>query len=66
MLLDVYRASERLGVSTSTVRNLIRREELPIVRVGRRVLVEVAAIERFVAERRAPAEDDAAGGGPAR
>jgi len=62
LLLDVYRTSERLGVSASTVRNLIRREALPIVRVGRRVLVEEAAIQRFVAERRAPGEpgDEAA------
>lgn len=59
LLLDVHRTSERLGVSTSTVRNLIRREALPVVRVGRRVLVEAAAIERFVAERRAGAEEPA-------
>ena len=54
MLLDVRATADRLGLGESTIRQLITARQLPAVRVGRRILVEESAIERFIAERREP------------
>jgi excisionase family DNA binding protein len=57
-VLDVFETAEQLGVHPLTVRRAIARGELPAVRVGRKVLVPVRALDEFLAARPA-----AAGGG---
>ena len=49
-LLSVARAADFLGISSWTVRAYIRNGRLVPVRLGRRVLLEEAEIERFIAE----------------
>lgn len=48
-VLSATQAAELLGVSRSLVYELIRRKELPSVRLGRRVLVPTAAITQLAA-----------------
>jgi excisionase family DNA binding protein len=48
MLLNVTAAAKELGLGVSTLRALIRRGALPTVRLGRRVLIRLEALERFV------------------
>jgi excisionase family DNA binding protein len=42
--------SERLAVSTFTVRRLIKAKQLRAVRVGKRVLVPASEVERIIVE----------------
>jgi excisionase family DNA binding protein len=49
-LRSVEQAGEVLGISPWTVRSYIKTGKLRPVRIGRRVLVEEAELERFVAE----------------
>jgi excisionase family DNA binding protein len=49
-LNDVEETSRRLGVSTFTVRRLIKSAHLKAVRVGKRVLVPASEIERVIGE----------------
>jgi len=53
MLLNVADSAVALAVSPRTVRALIARKELTVVRIGRRVLVSPLAIERFIRDREA-------------
>jgi excisionase family DNA binding protein len=55
-LKSVEEASWLLGISPWTVRSYIRKGMLKPVRLGRRVLVEEAELERFVAEGKAIAD----------
>jgi excisionase family DNA binding protein len=48
-LHGVKEAAEILGISTYTVRSYIRQGKIRPVRFGRRVLLEEAELERFVA-----------------
>jgi excisionase family DNA binding protein len=48
-LKSVVEAAGLLGISPWTVRSYIRSGKLMPVRIGRRVLVEEAELERFVA-----------------
>ena len=48
LLLGIPETAEMLGISPFTVRKLIRRGALPSVHIGRRVLVEVGEVEKFV------------------
>ena len=50
-VLSATQAADLLGVSRALVYELIRRRELPSVRLGRRVLVPSAAIARLAAVR---------------
>ena len=54
MLLDVSTATRELGVGQSTLRRWIREGRLPVVRLGRRVLIRPETLEELVksAERR--------------
>ena len=55
-LLDVEAARVRLGgIGLSTMRLLLRRGDLPAVRIGRRVLVAEADVTRYIEARRADA-----------
>jgi excisionase family DNA binding protein len=49
-LKSVEEAAELLGISKWTVRGYIKAGKLRAVRLGRRVLVEEAELERLVAE----------------
>jgi excisionase family DNA binding protein len=49
LLLDVPMAAELLGgISPTTVRRMIASGELPIVRLGRRVMIEEKALVEWV------------------
>jgi len=48
-LLSVEEASSKLGVSPLTLRAWIRQRRLPHVKLGRRVLLDSADIEHFIA-----------------
>ena len=51
-LLSVEAVASALGISRVGVARLIRRGELPVVRIGRRVLVQHEDLDAFVAARR--------------
>jgi excisionase family DNA binding protein len=49
LLLDLSMAAERLGgISLTTVRRMIASGELPVVRLGRRVMIEEKALVQWV------------------
>lgn len=48
LLFSKQETAETLGVSLRTVDNLIVSKELTVRRVGRRVLIPVAELDRFV------------------
>lgn len=54
-LKSVKEAAELLGISKWTVRSYIRDGKLTPIKLGRRVLVEEAELERIVAEAKARA-----------
>ena len=47
-LLDVDGAARLLSVSVHTIRLWIRQERLPVTRLGRRVLFDPRALDRFI------------------
>jgi excisionase family DNA binding protein len=51
-LLSVDEAAARLGVSKYTLRGWLFQRRLPHVKLGRRVLVDPADIERFIQDNR--------------
>lgn len=53
-LLDVESAARTLSISKWTLRALVRAGKLTPVRIGRRLLLEIAEIDRFIAESKAP------------
>jgi excisionase family DNA binding protein len=46
--LTVEEAGTRLGISRTLAYELVRRGEIPSIRLGRRVLVPIRALERLV------------------
>lgn len=50
VLIGVRDAARILGISRSFAYELVARRELPSARIGRRVLVPVAALSAFIAE----------------
>ena len=55
ILVDARTAAASLSLSEPYVYNLIRSGELRSVRIGRRVLIPVAALHQFVADRESAA-----------
>jgi excisionase family DNA binding protein len=51
-LFGLREVAERLRLAESTVRQLVRLKKLQAVRIGRRLVVEEAALQAFIAERR--------------
>jgi excisionase family DNA binding protein len=49
---------ECLQISLPTFERLIRRGELPIIKVGRRVLIRRRTLEAFLRQREVPRADD--------
>ena len=58
LLLGIEDVQRALGVKRSTVFSLLQRGDLVSTRIGRRRLVPVAALERFVKNLEAEAERD--------
>jgi excisionase family DNA binding protein len=54
-LLTTKEIGARLRCSVPTVKRLLKRGELPIVRVGRRVLVRQEAVDAWIAAHETPA-----------
>ena len=48
--VDVETAGKILGVGRSAAYRLARREEIPVLRLGRRFVVPVAALRRLLGE----------------
>ncbi len=46
--LTIPEAAKRLGVGRNTLYDAVKRNEVPHIRIGRRVLVPLAALERFL------------------
>ena len=55
-LYSLRDAATYLGISYWTVRELINRQEMPAVRIGRRVMVDVADLNRFIEANKSRAE----------
>ncbi|MGH9891184.1 MAG: helix-turn-helix domain-containing protein, partial [bacterium] len=53
LLLRVEAAAILLGIGRTTMYELIRRRDIPVVRIGRRTLVHRSDLERFAHARRA-------------
>jgi len=51
-LLTYAQAQEVLPVGLTTLRDLVRRRELPSILVGRRVFIEARDLARFIEGRR--------------
>ena len=55
--LSIVEAAEALALSERTVENLIKDGRLPVVRVGRRVLLPVAGLTNWLSEQTENAEE---------
>ena len=51
-MLDIEAVAERLGISVSTVRALVRKGELPAYKVGGQLRFERDEVEAYLAARR--------------
>ncbi len=49
MTISVPEAAERLGVSRNLAYDAARRGDIPTIKIGKRLLVPVAAFERLLA-----------------
>ena len=50
LLLNVQEASELLGVGTALVYEMVRRDEIPHIRLGRLVKIPRQALEAWIAQ----------------
>lgn len=50
IVLTVEEAAKRLKISRPSAYLAIERGEIPVIKIGRRILVPVAALERMLAE----------------
>jgi excisionase family DNA binding protein len=50
--LDLNQAAEALNCSVGHLRRQVRKGDLPASRIGRKLVVEVAEIKRFLTEKR--------------
>lgn len=49
LLLRVEEAAEALGISRTTLYELLRAGSIPVIHIGRSVRIPVVALERYVA-----------------
>lgn len=49
LTVTVDEAAEKIGVSRVSLYNAIKRGEFPVIRIGRRIVVPIAALERYLA-----------------
>ena len=52
--ITVEEAGRRLGISRNTAYMAVQRGEIPAIRIGRRLVVPVAALDRLLAGTGAP------------
>jgi len=57
LVLDSLHASRVLGIGQRTLTSLVARREIPVVRIGRRLLFSVDDLRDFVASCRVPARE---------
>ncbi|QYK49412.1 MAG: helix-turn-helix domain-containing protein [Phycisphaeraceae bacterium] len=50
-LLDLHTAAQRLGLSHRTVWEMAKKGTLPTVRIGRRVLINARALDKWISAR---------------
>jgi excisionase family DNA binding protein len=55
MKWDVERAAEELGVSPHTLRAWLRQRRLPYLKLGRRIILDPADVQRFMEANRVEA-----------
>lgn len=48
MAMSVDEAAEYTGIGRNTLRDLIRTGRIPVIRIGRRILIRVDTLERFL------------------
>jgi len=48
--IDAAEMSKRLGIGRGQAYELVRREDFPKINLGRRILIPVAALERWLEE----------------
>ncbi len=48
MLLDIQRASQELRIGESTLRRWIHQGRVSVIRLGRRVLIRQASLEKLI------------------
>lgn len=62
LLLRIEEAAEALSLGRSKTYELIKADQLPVIRLGRSVRVPAAALEKWVADRASiPAAEEAVG-----
>ena len=49
LTLNVSEAAVRLGVSKPTLYQAIKKGEVPVIRIGHRVLIPISALEKHLA-----------------
>ena len=59
VVLDVESAGKLLGLSRPSAYQAIKRGEIPYIRIGRRILVPVAALDKMLENAGAPVESKA-------
>ena len=59
LTIGVREAAGMLGVSPWSIRRWVRLGRLPAVKLGRRTVVELAALDRFIASNRTGGDQDA-------
>ena len=50
LTLTVAEAAEKLGISLPVAYQAVKRGEIPVIRIGRRILVPIAAFEKKLAD----------------
>lgn len=55
LTVTVREAAKRIGVSHVSLYNAIERGEFPALRIGRRIVVPIAALEKYLASAGSPA-----------
>ena len=48
MAMTVEEASEYTGIGRNTIRQLVRWTKLPVLRIGRKIIIRTDALDRFV------------------
>lgn len=46
--LSIEEAADYTGIGRNTLRNLVEREKLPVLKVGRKVLIKSDILEKFM------------------
>lgn len=59
-LLDAAAIQERMPLSIRTIRAWLSEDRLPTVRIGRRVFVDEATLDRWIEAKMRPAREDLA------